>query len=433
MDNWREAYANKIVTADVAVNQIKSGDRMVLMHAVGEPYELVDAMVKNKDAYEKVEIVHMVPMGKAEYCKPEMKGHFYHNSFFLGGSTREHVNSGAGMYTPVNLSDVPGLFDDYLPPDVCLFQVTPPNKDGFCSYGVSCDFSKHAAETAKLRIAEINDQYPFVGGDNLIHISKIDWMVEVSHPVIELPAGKIGEVEQAIGNNIASLIEDGDCLQLGIGSIPDAVLAALGDKKHLGIHSEMMGSGVVDLVKKGVIDCTKKTLHPGKIVATFIMGNQALYDFVNNNDMVELYPCDYVNNPAVIALNEHLVSINSCVQVDFTGQVASESMGATQFSGSGGQCDFAQGADKSKGGKGIIAITSTASKGKISRIVPQLDPGAIVTTPRNLVNYVVTEHGIAQLKGKNTRDRARALIQIAHPDFRDHLKEEFEKMFHCGF
>lgn len=429
-----DLYNSRCVSLDEAVSHIKSGDRIVVSHATGEPSEILHAMCEHKDDYRNVEIVHMVAMGKAEYCRPGMEEHFIHNSLFVGATSRECINSGRGLFTPVNMSDVPALWDTTLPVDVCLLTVTPPDEDGWCSLGIACDFTKHAAENARTVIAEVNDQYPWVNGEqNKIHIKDIDYMVRTSHEPIILPPAKITDVERNIGRNCASLSNDGDCLQLGIGSIPDAVLAELGDKKDLGIHSEMISSGVVALMKKGVINGKKKNFHNGKIVATFLMGDSEYYKFLDHNPDIELYTCDYVNDPFVIAKNDNLVSINSCVQIDFTGQVCSESVGPMQISGSGGQLDFVLGANRSKGGKSVFAIPSTARHGKVSRIVPQLDPGAIVTTPRNLVNYVVTEYGVAQLKGRTTQDRARALIKIAHPDFRPELIQKFEETFKCSF
>lgn len=391
-------------------------------------------MVANKENYENVEIVHMVAMGKAEYAQPGMEKYFKHNSIFVGGTTRDAVASGRGEFTSCFFSEVPKMFKQgYLPVDVALIQVSTPDEHGYCSFGVSNDYTKPAAESAKTIIAEVNDQMPRTMGDSFIHVSEIDYMVEVSHPVIELKPPKISDVEKAIGENCAALIEDGSTLQLGIGAIPDAVLLFLKDKKDLGIHSEMISDGVVELVEAGVITNKQKTIHPGKIVVTFLMGTKRLYDFVNNNPMVEMYSVDYVNNPCVIMQNNKMVSINSCVQVDFMGQVASESVGLTQISGVGGQVDFVRGANMCKNGKSIMAMPSTAAKGKVSKIVPLLDEGAAVTTSRNDVDYVVTEYGIAQLKGKTLKDRARALINIAHPNFRPSLIEEFEKRFKAKF
>lgn len=322
-----------------------------------------------------------------------------------------------------------------MPVDVALIQVSKPDEHGYCSFGVSSDYTKPAADCAKIVIAEVNKQMPRTMGNSFIHVSDMDFIVESDHPIIELPLPKIGEVEKAIGRNCAELVEDGSTLQLGIGAIPDAVLLFLKDKKDLGIHSEMISDGVVELVEAGVITNKNKTLHPGKSVVTFLMGTKRLYDYADNNPAVEMYPVSYVNDPKVIMQNNQMVSINSCVQVDFYGQVASESIGAKQISGVGGQVDFVRGASMSLDGKGksIIAMPSTASKGKVSRIVPMLDEGAPVTTSRNDVDYIVTEYGIAHLKGKTNKGRARALINIAHPDFREELAVEFQNRFNCEF
>ncbi|WZL74489.1 acetyl-CoA hydrolase/transferase C-terminal domain-containing protein [Clostridiaceae bacterium 35-E11] len=427
---WQEIYKQKLVSAEDAVKHIQSGNRVVTGHAVSEPVQLVDAMLKNKDQYENVEIVHMVAMGKGEYTKPEMAPHFRHNALFVGASTREAVQAGRADYTPCFFTEIPRLFKEgYLPVDVALIQLSRPDEHGYCSFGLSNDYTKPAAENAKLVIAEMNDQMPRTMGDSFIHISELDYIVETSYPVIELKPPKIGEIEKAIGEHCASLIEDGSTLQLGIGAIPDAVLLFLKDKKDLGIHSEMFSDGVVELVEAGVITNKMKTLHKGKMVVTFLMGTKRLYDFVDNNPSVELYPVDYVNNPCVIMQNYKMVSINSCIQIDLMGQIVSESIGLKQFSGVGGQVDYVRGTSMAKDGKSIIAIPSTASKGKVSRIVPFLDEGSAVTTSRNDVHYVVTEYGIAHLRGKTLKERAKALIEIAHPDFREQLTEEWKKRF----
>lgn len=431
---WQEIYKKKLVSSVEAVKHIKSGDRVVIGHACSEPTELVNAMVENKNQYKNVEIVHMVAMGKSQYTDPEMADHFRHNALFVGGSTRKAVNENRADYTPSFFYEIPRLFNKkYLSVDVALIQVSSPDKHGYCSYGLSNDYTKPAAEAAKLVIAQVNDKMPRTLGDNFIHISQIDYIVEKSEELIELPPPKIGEVEKAIGENCASLIDDGSTLQLGIGAIPDAVLLFLKDKKDLGIHSEMFSDGVVDLYEAGVITNSKKTIHKGKMVVTFMMGTKRLYDFIDNNPVVELYPVDYVNNPVVIGQNYKMVSINSCIEVDLMGQISSESIGLNQFSGTGGQVDYVRGASMAKDGKSIIAIPSTARRGKTSRIVPLLTEGSAVTTSRNDVHYVVTEYGIADLRGKTLKDRARALIEIAHPDFRNDLKIEFERRFSCKY
>ena len=427
--NWKEIYASRKMTAEQAVTRIHSGDRVVIAHACGEPSHLVEAMVDNAAAYQGVEIVHMVAMGQGAYCKPEFEKNFRHNGIFLGGNTRAAVADGRGDFTPCFFFEVPRLFHSTLPVDVALVMVSPPDENGMCSLGVSVDYTQEAVKTARTVIAQVNPRMPWTGPHSLVSVEDLDCIVEHEAPLIELQPPKITEIERAIGENCASLIPDGATLQLGIGAIPDAVLLFLKDKKDLGIHTEMFSDGVVELAEAGVITNAKKTLHPGKFVATFLMGTQRLYDFVDHNPDVELRPVDYVNNPYVIAQNEKLVSINSCVQVDLMGQVASESIGAKQISGVGGQVDFVRGASASKGGVSIMAMPSTV-KGKISKIVPLLDEGAAVTTSRNDVDYIVTEYGVAALKGQTLRQRARNLIEIAHPDFRDALKEEYEKRFH---
>ncbi|NMM61719.1 acetyl-CoA hydrolase/transferase family protein [Clostridium sp. P21] len=430
--SWRDIYKSKLVTANTAVSVIKSGDRVVLGHAAGEPTTLINAMIANKENYRDVELINMVVITQGEYAKEGMEKYYKNNSIFASASTRDSIESGRGDFTPCFFHEIPKLFKKGdLPVDVALIQVSYPDEHGYCSFGVSNDYTKPAAECAKIVVAEINDKMPRTMGDSFIHLSKIDYIVETSHPITELQPPKIGEVEKSIGENCASLIEDGSTLQLGIGAVPDAVLLFLKDKKDLGIHSEMISDGVVELVEAGVITNKKKTLHPGKIVVAFLMGTKRLYDFVNDNPMVEMYPVNYVNNPTVIMKNYKMVSINSCVQVDLMGQVCSESIGSKQISGVGGQVDFVRGANMSEDGISIIAIPSTASKGRVSRIVPLLNNGAAVTTSRNDVDYIVTEYGIAKLKGKTLKDRARALINIAHPDFREGLIEEFKNRFKC--
>ena len=430
--DWKEYYQSHLTTAEEAVTHIKSGDRVVIAHACGEPSYLVDAMVANAAAYRDVELVHMVAMGAGAYCKPEYAENFRHNAIFVGGSSRDAVAQGRADFTPCFFFEVPRLFSTTLPVDVAMVMVTPPDENGRCSLGVSVDYTYEAVKQAKTVIAQVNPQMPWTGPNSTVSVEDLYIIVEHEAPLIELKPGKIGDIEKAIGANCAKLIPDGATLQLGIGAIPDAVLLSLKDKKDLGIHSEMFSDGVVELAEAGVITNAKKTLNPGKFVVTFLMGTKRLYDFVNNNPDVDMRPVDYVNNPFVVAQNDKLISINSCVQVDLMGQVASETIGSKQISGVGGQVDFVRGASASKGGVSILAMPSTV-KGKISKIVPQLDEGASVTTSRNDVDYVVTEYGIAALKGRTLRDRARNLIEIAHPDFRDELKAEFEKRFNCKY
>ena len=427
--DWKTWYKDHCCTAEEAVRRIPSHSRVAVAHATGEPSCLLDAMVKNAVQYEDVEIVHMVAMGKAEYCKPEYRKNFRHNSFFLGASTRTAAAEGRADFTPVYFSEIPALLEGELRPDAALIQVSPPDRHGYCSLGVSVDYTKTAAETARLVIAQVNRQMPRTLGDSFLPVTRFDCIVETDEPVIELAPPNISETERAIGAYAASLIRDGDTLQLGIGAIPDAVLLFLKEKRDLGIHSEMFSDGVVELAEAGVVTNAKKTLHRGQSVATFLMGTRRLYDYVDDNPAVAMYPVQYVNNPYVIAKNDNLVSINSCVQIDLTGQVASTSVGLRQISGVGGQVDFVRGANLSRGGRAVMAMPSTAAGGTVSKIVPFLDRGAEVTTSRNDVNYVITEHGIAGLRGKTLRRRAEELIAVAHPDFRAELRAEVARRF----
>lgn len=428
--NWQELYNKKCVSASEAVAQIQSGDRVVVGHACGSPETLLTAMVAGKEQYTGVELVHMVSMGPSEYCSEENAAHFFHNSLFAGATSRPAVNQGRGIFTPCHFSQIPRLFtDNILPADVTLCMISPPDEHGYCSFGISVDYTKPAAESSRLVIAEVTPHMPRTLGDAFIHVSDIDFIVETNAKPITLPLPKITPTDEAIGGHIAELIKDGDCLQLGIGAVPDSILGFLKDKKDLGVHTEMFSDGVVDLVESGVITCAKKNLHNGKMVATFFMGTERLYKFVHNNPMVMMFPVDYTNNPAVIAQNDNMVSVNSALQVDFNGQVVSDTIGHKQYSGTGGQVDFVRGAAMSKGGRSILAFHSTAAKGKISRVVPRIDPGACVTTARTDVHYIVTEYGVADLRGKSVSERAKALINIAHPGFREDLRAEFENIY----
>lgn len=427
--DWREIYKSKVVSAQEAISYIKSGDRVVIGHAAAEPTYLVDTLVENYQNFENVEICHVVSLGEGKYTAPEMEGHFRFNGFFVSNCTRETVNNGTGDYTPIFFHEVPKLFKTCLPVDVALVMVSKPDKHGLCSFGPSGDYTKPAAESAKIVIAQVNENMPRTFGSNHIHVRDIDFIVEKNQPMLEIQPSKIGVLESKIGKYCASLIKDGDCLQLGIGSIPESVLTFIWDRKNLGLHTEMASDGIVDLIEAGVINNKAKTLNPNRSVITFCMGTQKLYDFIDDNPNVALYPVDYVNDPMVIAREDNMVSINSCIQVDLMGQVDAESIGLRQYSGVGGQVDFVRGAAMSKGGRSIIAMPSTAAGGTVSRIVPFLDAGAAVTTSRNDIHYIVTEYGIAELKGQTLRERARRLIKIAHPKFRDELKAEYERRF----
>lgn len=430
MKNWQEYYRNNIVSAQEAVKCIQSGDRVVLGHACGEPVLLPEAMVERASSLHDVEVVHMVAMGKGLYAQPEMEGHFRHNGLFIGGPTRKAVSEGRADYTPCFFSEIPVLFrEEKLPVDVAMITVTPPDQYGFCSLGVSCDYTLQAVKSAQKVLAEVNPNMPRTHGNSYIRVDEIDYFVPSELPITELTPPKIGPVEEEIGQHVASLIDDGATLQLGIGAIPDAVLKFLTDKNDLGIHSEMFSDGVMELVEAGVVTCKAKTLHPGKMVVTFLMGTKKLYDWVNENPMVLMDTVDYVNDPYVIMRNDKMIAINSALQVDALGQVAADTLGPVQFSGVGGQVDFVRGAARSKGGKSIIALPSTAAKGKLSRIVPTLDHGAAVTTSRNDIDYVVTEYGIAALRGKTVRERMEALVNIAHPDFRSELWDQIKTTY----
>lgn len=432
--DWKTLYRNRAISADKALDEVKSNSRIVFGHAAGEPRHLVETLISKKEQYSNVEIVHMVSLGSADYAKPGMENHFRHNALFVGGGTRKAVEEGRADFTPCFFHEVPRFFEDgSLPVDVSLIQVTPPDENGDVSLGVSVDYTIGAARNAKKIIAQVNSMMPRTGGESKLHVSEIDYFVEYDEPIFELKPPAIGEVEIAIGENCARLINDGDTLQLGIGAIPDAVLLFLKDKKDLGIHSEMISDGVLELVKEGVITNQCKSIHKGKIVVTFLMGTQKLYDYVDNNPDVELYPVDYVNNPVTVMKNDNIVAINSCVQIDLMGQVASESVGLKQISGTGGQVDFVRGVSMARGGRAIMAMPSTAAKGTVSKIVPFLDEGAAITTLRTDVDYVVTEYGIASLKGKNLRERARQLISITHPNFRDELIEIFKERFKAEY
>jgi len=429
-NRWREAYKSRLVSAEEAVSHISKGDRVVVGHASGSPEVLLKALVEQRDRFENVEIVHMVAMGATEYCLPGMEKHFVHNSLFAGATSRKAIHDGRAYFTPSHFSQIPRLFTEgILPVDVTLCMLSVPDEHGYCSFGISVDYTKPAAESSRLVIAEVTPHMPRTLGDAFILISDIDYIVECDSKPIVLKPPQISDIDRKIGENVAELIKDGDCLQLGIGAVPDSILGFLRDKKDLGIHTEMFSDGVVDLVEAGVITCARKNHNPGKMVATFFMGTEKLYRFVHNNPMVQMYPVNITNNPAYIALNDNMVSINSTLQVDLTGQAASESIGHKQFSGTGGQADFVRGAAWSKGGRSILAFHSTASGGKISRIVPHLDEGAIVTTTRTDIHYVVTEYGIADLRGLSVPQRARALINIAHPDFREDLERSFRNIY----
>jgi 4-hydroxybutyrate CoA-transferase len=421
--SWLDQYKQKKVPLDEAVSVVKSGDRIFVSGNAATPTLLASGLARRKDELRDVEINHILVLGDDPLSKPGMEAHFRHNSLFVGAADREAIEEGRSDYVPVHLSEVPALFTDrIIPLDVALVHVSPPDEHGFMSFGVECAASKAAAESAKVVVAQVNERMPRTLGDVFIHVSRVDKVVECSEPLQTLPQGGSSDIERKIASHIADLIEDGSTLQLGIGGIPDAVLAQLDGKKDLGIHTEMVSDGVVKAIERGIITSQKKTLHPGKVVATFVLGSADLYSYVDNNPQFEMHPCDYTNNPFVISQNAKMVAINSSIEVDITGQVCSDSIGKRIYSGFGGQVDFIRGAGYSTGGKPIIALSSTARGGAVSRIVPHLNLGAGVVTTRADVHYVVTEFGVASLHGRNLRQRAEALVAIAHPKFQAELE-----------
>ncbi|MCS6914610.1 MAG: acetyl-CoA hydrolase/transferase C-terminal domain-containing protein [Myxococcales bacterium] len=419
----------RMVCAEEALRVVRSGDRVFVHSVAAAPRLLIQALAARASELRDVEIVQLHTEGPAPYAAPEMAASFRVNALFIGANVREAVQAGRADYLPVFLSEVPGLFrQGVLPLDVALVQVSPPDRHGFCSLGVSVDATVAAVHVARHVIAQVNRHMPRTHGDGLIHVERLHALVAGDEPLPETPPHPLGEVERAIGRNVAELVQDGATLQMGIGAIPDAVLASLGNHRRLGIHTEMFSDGVIPLVERGVITGEEKRTHPGKIVSSFVMGSRRLYEFVDDNPMVVLLDVSYVNDPDVIRRNPKVTAINSAIEVDLTGQVCADSIGTRMYSGVGGQMDFIRGAARSPGGRPIIALPSTTRQGE-SRIVPHLRTGAGVVTTRAHVHYVVTEHGIAHLYGKNLRQRAAALIAIAHPDHREQLAAEAHARF----
>lgn len=407
-----------------ALEAVHSGDRLWIQSGCGTPSVLVDALVARAPWLNDVEIVHMKTLGNADYTRPEFEGHFRHRGLFLGENVREAVAAGRADYTPIFLSEIERLFEDgALPLNIVLIQVSPPDEHGYVSLGTTVDCSLTAARCAHTVIAEVNDQMPRTHGDTAIHVSHISFIVETSRPLLEVRGEPFTEIQRRVGENVAALIPNGATLQTGIGGIPDAVLSCLQDKRDLGIHTEMCSDGVIELMESGVLTGERKSLHRGKAVLSFVLGSQRLFDFIRENPSFEFRSISYTNDPFVVAQNDRMVAVNSAIQVDLTGQVCADSMGTTPYSGFGGQLDFIRGAARSKGGVPIIALPSTAVHGSVSRIVPVLEPGAGVVTSRADVHFVVTEHGIAYLHGKSLRERAEALIAIAHPKFQADLED----------
>ena len=422
---WQERYADKVMTASDALRAIRRGHTVFVGSGASGPQVLVEEMAKWADDLADLRVVHLLTLIPAPYAEPKFKHQFRHNAFFVGDNVREAVAEGRADYTPIFLSEISGLFKSRrFHIDVALIQVTPPDAHGFCSFGVSVDIVKAAAESADYVIAGVNPQMPWTWGDSFIHVDQIDALVENDAPLPEFRYPEPDEVTRKIGENVASLIENGSTLQLGIGAGPAHVLPCLDDKRDLGIHTEMLTDVILDLIEAGVVNNARKTLHRGKTIISFCVGTKRLYDFVDRNPFFEFHPSDYVNDPFVISQNDRMVAINSALEVDLTGQVCADSLGYLFYSGIGGQVDFIRGAARSKGGKPIIVLPSTARDGTVSRIVSHLSEGAGVVTTRGDVHYVVTEYGVADLHGKNIRERALALIHIAHPKFREELLEQ---------
>ncbi len=429
---WAKAYESRICTAEEAIAQaVESGDRIFLTGNCSVPQTLIGALVDRASELEDVEICHALTLGSGDYVDPEMEGHIRANSLFIGPNVRKAVQEGRADFTPVLLSEFTLLFkNNVLPLDVAFVQLSPPDEHGFCSYGIETGLTKSPAESADIIVAEVNQNMPRCLGDSFIHVSRLDHIVPVDYPLLELPMteGDLSDVHVKIGEFIAEMIPDGATVQMGLGAIPDAVLKFLHDKRDLGVHTELFSDSVIDLVESGVLTNARKTLHPGKITAGFMIGTHRLYEWAHDNPLIDLHRTEYVNDPFVIAQNDGQVAINSAIELDLTGQVCADSIGPKLYSGVGGQLDFIYGASRSKGGVPIIALPSTVKGKGISRIVPMLREGAGVVTSRYHVHYVVTEYGVADLYGKTIRERARALIGIAAPEFRDMLTHQAKKL-----
>lgn len=422
---WVADYKAKLRTAEEAVSFIKSGDRVYYGGNAAIPQTLVKALASRRAELEDVQLNHVLLLGEDPLSDPEMAGHFRHNSLFVGPADRKAVNDGRADYVPIFLYMIPRLFNErVVPVDVAMVAVSPPDEHGFMSLGVETLASKAACNASRYVIAQVNEKMPRVLGDSFLHIRNVDAIVEATEPLPTLEPGPPSEVEQAISQHIMGLIEPGMTVQMGIGGIPDAIFAGMEGSLDLGIHTEMLSDQAMHAIERGVVTGARKTLHQGKVIITFALGSDELYDYLDNNPLIEAHPVDYVNDPFIISQNEKMLAINSAVEVDLTGQVCSDSIGTYIYSGFGGQVDFIRGAARSRGGKPVIALSSTAKGGTLSRIVPMLKPGAGVVTSRADVHYVATEFGVAKLFGKNLRERAEALIKIAHPDFQQELEDQ---------
>ncbi len=431
LNYFKEKYPKKFVNIKDAFSNIHRGDRIFIGTGCGEPVYLVKELLSYIENYPKAfvdaEVIHVWTLGLAPYTEEKFQRNFRHNAFFIGANTRKAVNEGLADYTPIFLSRVPDLFKrKIIPIDIALVQLSPPDKHGYMSYGISVDIVKSATESADIVIAQVNKNMPRAHGDSFIHIEDVDFIVPYDEPLLEYTSTAPDEVAKKIGRHVSRLVEDGSTIQVGYGNIPDAILSSLENKKNLGVHTELLTDGIINLMKKGIINNEEKTIHRGKTVASFCMGSKETYKYIHDNPEFEFHPIEYTNNPLIIAQNRKMTAINTALQIDLTGQATAESIGHIFYSGIGGQADFMRGALLGKG-KTILAMPSTAKNGEISRIVPFIENGAGITLTRGDIEYVVTEYGIAYLHGKNIRERAMELISIAHPKFRPWLLEEAKR------
>lgn len=427
MTKVKEQYQGKLRTAEEAIKLIQDGDFIIV--GIGEPPALLTTLSEHRREFNDVKIAQILSQKKFDYIDSETVNHVRQVSLFFGAATRPGGQQGWIDYIPTCFSEMPSMFrEGILPVDSFFSLASPMDEHGYFSISLGTDYSMAAIEKARTIVLEVNPNVPFAYGNNLVHISQVSAVVEDNSPIYEVGLPVIGPVQEAIGRYVADFIKDGSTLQIGLGAIPDAVVMQLTHKHDLGIHTEMFGDGILRLIESGAVTNRKKNYLPGKMIATFALGSKKLYDFMNRNPQLEMHPVDYTNDPYLAGLNDNLITINGSMQVDFLGQCCSESLGWVPYSGTGGQTDFVRAGNRSKGGKSFIALSSTAKNGKISRIIPTLTPGAVITTSKNDVNYVVTEYGVAQLRGKSAKQRAQELIAIAHPDFRGELTEAAKKM-----
>ena len=429
--DWKQIYKDRLTTANTAVKAVRSGDGILPSHAAGEPKHIINALMARKNELRDVTIWQGLNVGDAPYAQPECARHFIDMSFFLGKNNRRCIQSGQGEFIPIHFYAQPrAIREKKIKVNVAMIQCTPPDDNGYVNMGISCDQTRVGVEASRVTIAQVNRNMPRTCGDTLLHVSEIDYFVEYDEDLYEIPLIRSDDpIAEKIGYNIATMIEDGATLQMGQGTIPNAILKFLADKKDLGIHTEVFSDNLIPLIEAGIVNGAKKTINNRKIISTFIQGTRALYDYVDNNNIICLKPVDYTNDVAVIAANDNMVAINSALEVDLMGQVVADSIGHKTYSGVGGQLDFLRGAEQSKNGKPIIALPATAKNGTVSRIVAALKPGTPVTTTRQDVHYVVTEYGIANLFAKPIRERARLLTEIAAPQFREQLEKEFYQYY----